>query len=271
VFSVVVTRSPCAPHTEPRCFTSRSLTEHVILHSALILSVPISGSIVWAEDRAATLFRRQAVTHTTQGAERCDARIARRHRCMSETSALTTDTGFVQAVERGDAAALTALFSLVYDELSILAHQQRRRWHGEHHARHHRAGARGVSQDGGTAPARIQESRAFLRRRREGDATHPVQLRARPKPEEAWRPCSTFDSGPDRRSPDSCSYRTTRPNGSRRSTMHCERWSVSQTAGTVVECRFFGGMSLEDTATRTRHITSARSARLDLRPRMASA
>jgi RNA polymerase sigma factor (TIGR02999 family) len=50
---------------------------------------------------------------------------------MSETSALTTDTGLLQAVERGDAAALTALFSLVYDELSILAHQQRRRWHGD--------------------------------------------------------------------------------------------------------------------------------------------
>src|SRR6185436_18195100 len=50
---------------------------------------------------------------------------------MSETSAPTTDTGFVQAVERGDTAALTALFSLVYRELSILAHQQRRRWHGD--------------------------------------------------------------------------------------------------------------------------------------------
>ena len=49
---------------------------------------------------------------------------------MSETSALTVNAELLRAVERGDAAALTALFSLVYAELSILAHQQRRRWHG---------------------------------------------------------------------------------------------------------------------------------------------
>jgi ECF sigma factor len=70
----------------------------------------VRPAVVWAEgrrgDRAATAV------------------------CMSETSALT-DTGLLQAVERGDAAALTALFSLACGELSILAHQQRRRWHGE--------------------------------------------------------------------------------------------------------------------------------------------
>src|SRR5262249_22720050 len=50
---------------------------------------------------------------------------------MSETAALTPDTGLLEAVERGDAAALTTLFSRVYAELSILARQQRRRWHGD--------------------------------------------------------------------------------------------------------------------------------------------
>jgi len=50
---------------------------------------------------------------------------------MSEASPLTTDSGLLEAVERGDAAALTALFSLVYRELRILARQQRRRWHGD--------------------------------------------------------------------------------------------------------------------------------------------
>lgn len=49
---------------------------------------------------------------------------------MSETSALTTPTELLRAVEGGDAAALTALFAVVYDELSILARQQRRRWRG---------------------------------------------------------------------------------------------------------------------------------------------
>ena len=50
---------------------------------------------------------------------------------MSEASPLTTDSGLLEAVERRDAAALTALFSLVYRELRILARQQRRRWHGD--------------------------------------------------------------------------------------------------------------------------------------------
>ena len=36
---------------------------------------------------------------------------------MSEPSLLTTDSGLLEAVERGEAVALTALFSLVYREL----------------------------------------------------------------------------------------------------------------------------------------------------------
>jgi len=103
---------------------------------------------------------------------------------MSETSALTTNPELLEAVERGDAAALTVLFSLVYDELSALAHQQRRRWHGnitlDTTALVHEV----YLQDGGTEPARIRESRAFFRRRGESVATDPVQLGARPKPTE---------------------------------------------------------------------------------------
>ena len=44
---------------------------------------------------------------------------------MSETSAVTVSTELLHAAERGDATAVTALFSLVHGELSILAHQQR--------------------------------------------------------------------------------------------------------------------------------------------------
>ena len=40
-------------------------------------------------------------------------------------------TGLLQAVEQGDREALTALFPLIYDELSVLAHRQRRAWHGD--------------------------------------------------------------------------------------------------------------------------------------------
>jgi RNA polymerase sigma factor (TIGR02999 family) len=37
----------------------------------------------------------------------------------------------LQAAHDGDAEALDALFPLVYDELRVLAQQQRRRWHGD--------------------------------------------------------------------------------------------------------------------------------------------
>lgn len=50
---------------------------------------------------------------------------------MVETRAHDTITALLQAVEQGDRDALGALFPLVYDELSILAHRQRRMWHGD--------------------------------------------------------------------------------------------------------------------------------------------
>jgi RNA polymerase sigma factor (TIGR02999 family) len=37
----------------------------------------------------------------------------------------------LEALQRGDSAALGALFPLVYEELRALAHRQRRRWHGD--------------------------------------------------------------------------------------------------------------------------------------------
>ena len=50
---------------------------------------------------------------------------------MIERSAHASITGLLQAVKRGDREALEELFPLVYHELSMLAHQQRRMWHGD--------------------------------------------------------------------------------------------------------------------------------------------
>src|SRR5262245_13020919 len=50
---------------------------------------------------------------------------------VTETSAPATITGLLRAVEQGDAPAMDSLFSLVYDELSVIARRQRRRWHGD--------------------------------------------------------------------------------------------------------------------------------------------
>jgi RNA polymerase sigma factor (TIGR02999 family) len=50
---------------------------------------------------------------------------------VTEPPASPTVTGLLRAVEQGDREALDALFRLVYEELSVLAHRQRRRWHGD--------------------------------------------------------------------------------------------------------------------------------------------
>jgi RNA polymerase sigma factor (TIGR02999 family) len=50
---------------------------------------------------------------------------------VTESSASATVTDLLRAVEHGDRKAIDALFRLVYDELSILARRQRRRWHGD--------------------------------------------------------------------------------------------------------------------------------------------
>src|SRR5687767_6238947 len=42
-----------------------------------------------------------------------------------------TVTRLLADLERGDRAALDALFPIVYEELRLLAHRQRRRWNGD--------------------------------------------------------------------------------------------------------------------------------------------
>jgi RNA polymerase sigma factor (TIGR02999 family) len=50
---------------------------------------------------------------------------------MTDTSAHGRITDLLHAAEQGDRASLDALFPLVYDELNFLARQQRRSWHGD--------------------------------------------------------------------------------------------------------------------------------------------
>lgn len=48
----------------------------------------------------------------------------------AQRSGQATITSLLAAVQRGDGDALDALFPLVYDELTVLAHRQRQGWHG---------------------------------------------------------------------------------------------------------------------------------------------
>jgi RNA polymerase sigma factor (TIGR02999 family) len=169
---------------------------------------------------------------------------------MSETSALTTDTGLLQAVERGDAAASTALFSLVYGELSILAHRQRRRWHGDitldTTALVHEVYLKLAGQ---TQPASSSRAHFFAiaakamrhilcnyardrgRKKRGGGVRH---LRLEPGRELAVQLQLSDDE----------TERLTALDEALRA-LAC----IAERQARVVECRFFGGMSLEDTAT----------------------
>lgn len=168
---------------------------------------------------------------------------------MSEKWAPEAIPDLVQAVERGDRAALDALLPLVYDELAFLARQQRRAWRGDltlnttalvHEAylkvagqrrtlpstrahffavaakamRHilcnHARDRRRQKRGGGVAPLRLAPGQ---------DVAAPVELS-----DDQSETLAALDEA----------------------LVALQRVAARQAR--VVECRFFGGMSVEDTA-----------------------
>ena len=169
---------------------------------------------------------------------------------MSEASPLTTDSGLLEAVERGDAAALTALFSLVYRELRILARQQRRRWHGDitldttalvHEVYLKLAGRRQPASRSrahffAVAAKAMRHilcnyARDRSRKKRGGLVPH---VRLDPGEEVVGHLQLTDDQ----------TERLTALDEALRAFAR-----IAERLAQVVECRFFGGMSIEDTAT----------------------
>ena len=170
---------------------------------------------------------------------------------MSETTATTTTAiGLLQAVDRGDAAALSDLFSLVYRELSILAHEQRRRWHGDitldTTALVHEVYLKMAGQNGRASQSRAHffavaakamrhilcnYARDRSRKKRGGRVQH---LRLEPGHELAGQ-LQLSDDQTERLAALDEALRA----------LQC----IAERQAQVVECRFFGGMSFEDTAT----------------------
>lgn len=168
---------------------------------------------------------------------------------MTDTSARATISGLLRAVEQGDREALEALFPLVYDELKLLARRQRRVWHGDFTlnttALVHEAYLKVADQERlpTESPAHFfavaakamrhilcNYARDRSRKKRGGGATHlplgpehelvaPLQLS-----EDQTDTLATLDEA----------------------LQAMER--IAERQARVVECRFFGGMNIEDTA-----------------------
>jgi RNA polymerase sigma factor (TIGR02999 family) len=168
---------------------------------------------------------------------------------MSEPAGVGQTSDLVDAVERGDRAALDALLPLVYRELTILARRQRRAWRGDltlsttalvHEAYlklagHGRVAASGRAHFFAVAAKAMRHvlcnhARDRCRQKRGGGA--PV-LRLVPG-EELAAPVELSDAESEELAALDAALDTLQ--------------RVAERQARVVECRFFGGLSIEETA-----------------------
>jgi RNA polymerase sigma factor (TIGR02999 family) len=168
---------------------------------------------------------------------------------MTETSSQDRIAELLHAADRGDRAALDDVFALVYRELSELARQQRRRWHGDltlsTTALVHEAYLKVVEQKRLPTESRAHffavAARAMRhilcnyardrgRKKRGGGSTHV-----------------TLESDSDLAAQlDLSDEQTETLNALDEALRALEQ--IAERQARVVECRFFGGMTVEDTA-----------------------
>jgi len=166
------------------------------------------------------------------------------------TSPHATITDLLRAVEQGDRGAFDALFPLVYDELRLLAHRQRGTWRGDltldTTALVHEAYLKVIGQHQPPSESRAHffavaakamrhilcnYARDRSRAKRGGGARH-VRL------ESGHEFAHQLELSDDQ---------TDKLAALDEALQGLER--IAERQARVVECRFFGGMSLEDTAT----------------------
>ena len=167
----------------------------------------------------------------------------------TDGSSRATITGLLHAAEQGDRTAFDALLPLVYDELRLVARRQRRAWHGDFTlgttALVHEAYLKLADQErpptGSRAHFFAVASRAMRhilcnyardrrRKKRGGGVAHVALEPGR----DAGAAIELSDDQSDTLAALDASLRA------------LER--IAERQARVVECRFFGGMSVEDTA-----------------------
>ena len=161
-----------------------------------------------------------------------------------------TITRLLGELKQGSAEALDALVPLVYDELLILAHRQRLRWRGDHTlgttALVHEAYLKLVQQDGVAAENRAHFFALASRAMRHILCNYARDRQARKRGGGLRRvglagAAQLPGSDPDLSDADSERLLALGAALSRLEQIHPRR-------SRVVECRLFGGMSVEDTA-----------------------
>lgn len=167
---------------------------------------------------------------------------------MTDPTPPSTVTRLLQAVQRGDREALNALFPLVYEELLVMARSQRRRWHGDltlnATAIVHEAYIKLVDQN-----ALIPESRGHFFAVAAKAMRHILCNYARDR-QRLKRGGSiehvTIDDEFDALPIDVSDEAADELAGLDEALKRLEQ--VNERQGQVVECRFFAGLSIEETA-----------------------
>ena len=167
---------------------------------------------------------------------------------MNESDAGTV-TRLLAEVRHGNQAALNELFPIVYAELRELAHQQRRRWHGDDTlgttALVHEAYLKLTSSNGALADTPVHFLMVASKAMRQILCNYAREGRASKRGGDVAK-LSLDDMG------DEHSELTFSASQSEQLLELDEALTrlhqLDERMGTVVECRFFGGLSVDETA-----------------------
>ncbi|HSJ65836.1 MAG TPA: sigma-70 family RNA polymerase sigma factor [Gemmatimonadaceae bacterium] len=163
--------------------------------------------------------------------------------------ARTRVTQLLAELADGNAAAMDGLFSLLYDELRSIAHRQRRRWHGDHTMQTtvlvHEAFLKLVDQDRIPAESRAHFLAVVARAMRHILCNY-ARDRGAQKRGGAMEHVALDESRDDAAAADSTSEPAEVLVALDEALARLERIDPRQSG--VVECRFFGGLTIEETA-----------------------